>query len=162
MQRDENSAATRGLRRYITLVAQAVGIGAESTYLQMEPVSEAYLALSDRLVGFPERDVALLWDEKHGWALALETHGGADLIVLGYLGLSVLPAPQVVARYVADATAGRGVGDLDPPDFSLDTDEQTPDVLARLADYAPGAPWLPEREPDPLVGTTAPRADSEG
>jgi len=58
--------------------------------VQLGPPVEAYLALDHRLSSHPDRDVALLWDEEHGWALGIETHGGADVTVLSYVGEHVL------------------------------------------------------------------------
>jgi len=50
---------------------------------------------------FPGREVALLWEETCGWALAVETRSGEDLIVLGYLGEHAVPAPDAVADFAA-------------------------------------------------------------
>jgi hypothetical protein len=68
------------------------------------------VALEQRLPGFPDRDVALLWNEQHGWSVGVETSCGEDVIVLCYLGTDILPTPRVVARFVAEAFA-----DDDPP-----------------------------------------------
>jgi len=90
MELDGHDRAARGLRRYLTLVAEATGVGAEACFVQLGPPVEAYLALDHRLSSHPDRDVALLWDEEHGWALGIETHGGADVTVLSYVGEHVL------------------------------------------------------------------------
>jgi hypothetical protein len=65
----------------------------------------------------PDRDLALLWDERHGWSAAMETHSGEDLIVLAYLnGEDVLPEPCEVARFLAALRANdHSVGRPDPP-----------------------------------------------
>ena len=129
---DGYDAWVRGLRRYLGLVAEAVGVGAEACYAQLEPPIDAYIALDHRLRAFPARDAALLWEERCGWALAVETHGGADLMVLGYLGLDdLLPAPRMLAGYVRGAVAGMSVGDPNPPVLTVTTD-----LTTRLADYA--------------------------
>ncbi|WP_311771488.1 DUF6292 family protein [Actinophytocola algeriensis] len=53
--------------------------------------------------------MALLWEERHGWSAAIETHSGEDLLVVAYLGRDVLPAPAVVAAWVRDLLTGTGV-----------------------------------------------------
>ncbi|MDT7800482.1 MAG: hypothetical protein QOI78_3915, partial [Actinomycetota bacterium] len=80
------------------------------------PVS-AYVALDEHLPGYPGRDVALLWDEVHGWAAAIETHSGEDLVVVRYLGgPTITPAPEQVARFVtALREDDHRIGRLDPP-----------------------------------------------
>ena len=132
MQMDGYDAWARGLRRYLGLVAEAVGVGAEACYAQLEPPIDAYIALDHRLCAFPARDAALLWEERCGWALAVETHGGADLMVLGYLGLDdVLPAPRLLTGYVRAAIDGVSVGEPNPPVL-----HGTADLTTRLAAYA--------------------------
>lgn len=39
--------------------------------MQAEPPANAYVALDERLPGFPDHDVALLWDERSGWSAAI-------------------------------------------------------------------------------------------
>src|SRR5213080_162508 len=107
----------RGLRNYIGKVAAAIGSHGESYCVETEPVLEVYLALDGRIPGFPARDVALLWDEHHGWAGAIETGCGEELIIVSYLGKSLLPAPEVVAKYVTGLLAGKAPGRADPPGF---------------------------------------------
>uniref|UniRef100_UPI0035E4303C DUF6292 family protein n=1 Tax=Amycolatopsis pithecellobii TaxID=664692 RepID=UPI0035E4303C len=65
-------------------VTDALGIGLESCTVDHDSPVSAYVALDGRLPHYPDRDVALLWDERHGWAAAIETHSGEDLIVLRY------------------------------------------------------------------------------
>ncbi|MFC3452656.1 DUF6292 family protein [Amycolatopsis speibonae] len=43
-------------------------------------------------------DVALVWDEKPGWAVALEINSGFELVTVRYLAGDVLAAPGVVGR----------------------------------------------------------------
>lgn len=89
---------TRGLRDYLAAVTSALGIGLESCTVDLDVPASAYVAL-DR---FPGRDLALLWNERHGWAVAVETHRGGDLVVLSYLGGSeVVPRPHRVAEFLA-------------------------------------------------------------
>ncbi|MBC6445701.1 DUF6292 family protein [Actinokineospora xionganensis] len=95
-------------------MTEALGLSGNSSYLQSEHPASLYLALDGRLTRFPDRDVALLWDEERGWAAAVETHSGADLIVVAYLGHHVLPPPALVAGWVARLFQGISVGSIRP------------------------------------------------
>ncbi|QWF81104.1 DUF6292 family protein [Amycolatopsis sp. CA-230715] len=107
----------RALRGYVAAVARAVGVGFESCTVDLDVPVSAYVALDGRHPGFPDRDLALLWDERHGWSAAIETHSGEDLIVLTYLGGStVVPCPDAVAEFAAAVTAGGSeCGQPEPP-----------------------------------------------
>ena len=125
----------RGLRRYVGLVTEDLGYTGHAFHVQTEAPVGAYLPLDERMPAFPDRDVALLWDERHGWCGAIETASGDDLIVVSYLGTDVLPAPRVVARFATELIAGSGPGQAEPPAFrTLDAQD---DLAARLARYAP-------------------------
>jgi hypothetical protein len=105
---------SRALRGYVDSVANALGVGPESCTVDVDVPASAYVALDWALPGFPDRDLALLWDERHGWSAAVETRSGEDLTVLGHLdGTSVRPPPDTVARFLADLRAqpdlGRGL-----------------------------------------------------
>ncbi|WP_103354256.1 DUF6292 family protein [Amycolatopsis sp. CA-128772] len=105
--------AVPALLGYLRDVTAELGIGLESCAVDHDRPISAYVALDPRLPHYPGRDLALLWDEVHGWAAAVETHSGEDLIVLRYLGgPTVAPPPRRVARFVAalyedDHTVGR-------------------------------------------------------
>ncbi len=107
----------RALRGYLAAVAEQFGVGLEACALDLDVPVSAYLALDRRLPGFPDRDLALLWDEVNGWAAAVETHSGEDLIVVSYLdSATVTPPPRLVARFVSELRAGRRrLGRPDPP-----------------------------------------------
>ncbi|MER6664944.1 DUF6292 family protein [Amycolatopsis japonica] len=104
---------------YLGEITEALDVGLESCTVDLDDPVSAYVALDERLATHPERDVALLWDEVHGWAVAIETHSGEDLIVLRYLGgKSATPRPAEVARFVkAVREDDHRVGQLTPPDF---------------------------------------------
>lgn len=108
----------RGLRGYLAAVADALGVGLESCAIDPQPPASAYLALDQRVPTYPERDLALLWDERYGWSAAVETHSGEDLIVLAYFGDDPLPAPAAVARFVADVRMNHQVGPAKRPDLT--------------------------------------------
>ncbi|MGW7534393.1 DUF6292 family protein [Amycolatopsis sp. NPDC054798] len=112
-------AASTALRGYLADVTRALGIGLESCTVDQDSPLSAYIALDDRLPGYPGRDVALLWDEAHGWSAAVETHSGEDLIVIRYLGgASVAPPPARLRRFVAALHEDdHRIGQLVPPDL---------------------------------------------
>jgi uncharacterized protein DUF6292 len=114
-QHDQHTV-DRLLRAYLAEVCAALGVGLESIAVDLDAPVSAYLALDCRLPGHPDRDVALLWDERHGWAAAIETHSGEDLIVVAYLGgRTVLPPADQVARFVTALVRGARPGPPDPP-----------------------------------------------
>lgn len=107
--------AARGLRRYVSEVCRELGVGPEASCWELEDRATAYVALDGRLPGYPHHDLALTWDEENGWAAALETRCGDDMIVLSYLGDDVLPEPRTVADFVAELRADEYPGQPDPP-----------------------------------------------
>lgn len=127
--------STRGFRRYVELVSEALGHTGDAFWIHTESPATGYIPLDNRVSSFPDRDLALLWDERHGWCAAIETASGEDLIVLSYLGVDILPAPHEVAKFAAELVAGARPGQEEPPAFRpTDADD---DLADRLADYAP-------------------------
>ncbi|MEV6714654.1 DUF6292 family protein [Lentzea sp. NPDC051208] len=108
MELDFDDTWTRGVRRHVRLVARALGLSPQCCCVQGERPSNAYVALDGRLPDFPGREVALLWDERHGWSLAIETHSGEDLIVVEQHGDELRPEPSSVARWARSALRGDG------------------------------------------------------
>lgn len=108
--------AAAALSAYVGAVTAELGIGLESCTLDHASPLSAYVALDQRHPAYPERDVALVWDEERGWAAAIETHSGEDLIVLRYLGGTLVPSPRRVARFT-EAVLGddHTLGTPDPP-----------------------------------------------
>lgn len=96
---DFDDAVTRSLHEYARAVARALGVVGDSWCVETEPRAEVYLALDVRLASFPDRDVALLWDERRGWSVAVETGSGEDLIVVETYAGGVRPPPEAVARW---------------------------------------------------------------
>lgn len=136
MHLENGEEAAHGLRRYIALVSDAAGLRDSRYRLQLEPPVSIYLALDAHLPDVDDRDLALLWDEQHGWAAAIETASGEDLIIVSYLGVDVLPPPRLVAQYVTGLLDGHIVGHPDPPAFRhLDTGDDLPDRLAAYAGH---------------------------
>jgi hypothetical protein len=126
--------ALTALWSYLSNVTAALGIGPESCTVDHDTPVSAYVALDEQLPGYPGRDVALLWDEVHGWAAAIETHSGEDLIVVRYLGgPSITPEPERVARFVtALREDDHRVGRIDPP--TLRTADGPAELDAALRD----------------------------
>jgi hypothetical protein len=108
MELDFDDSVVRGLRGYVRLVSMALGLRGESSSVQGEPVMSAYIAVDGRLSDFPDGDVALLWDERHGWSAGIETHSGADVRVVASLGPDVLPPPETVAAWVRELFRSQG------------------------------------------------------
>lgn len=92
--------AAAALTEYLRVVTAELGIGLESCTVDHASPLSAYLALDQHHPAYPDRDFALLWDEERGWAAAVETHSGEDLIVVRYLGGTVAPAPADVTRFI--------------------------------------------------------------
>jgi hypothetical protein len=109
MELDFDDAVTWGLRGYVRRVTEELGLSGECSYVQAERPAGAYLALDGRLPGFPDRDVALLWDEESGWSAAVETHSGEDVIVQAQFGPDVVPPPAAVARWARGLLRGEPV-----------------------------------------------------
>lgn len=134
MELQPDEVADRGLRRYVQLVAEALGMESDASYIELEPPACAYLALSQRLPRYPARDAALLWDERHGWSMAIESSGTNELQVQAYLGVDVLPAPRVVAHFAGRLLRGEDPDRVDPPHLRAPDVED--DLPRRLAAYA--------------------------
>lgn len=100
MTSDFDETLERGLRGYVRHVSGTLRISGDCWCVDMARPASAYLALDGHLTGYPGRDVALLWDERQGWSVAVETHSGEDLLLVAYLGGQVLPSATKVARWV--------------------------------------------------------------
>lgn len=100
MDIDESTPQWRRLCHYVSEVAVAVGVGPEACCCSPDTRANAYIAVEHRIPRYAERDVALLWDEENGWAVAVETGCGEDLLVLHYLSDEITPAPDVVAAFL--------------------------------------------------------------
>ncbi|MFC4002929.1 DUF6292 family protein [Prauserella oleivorans] len=123
------TAAARGLRRYVWLVAQELGLRGSPYYLQLDTPLSAYVALDRRIRELPTSDLALTWDEREGWTLAVESVCGDDLLPLAYLRADLLPAPHVVAAFARRPLAG-------PEELLPRPRGGTSGILDRLAAYA--------------------------
>ncbi len=115
-ERDTEFSFERRLRGYLSAVARAVGVGLESCTLDAGTPAAAYIALDWRLSRFPGHDLALVWDEVHGWAAAIEDATGEAATVLAHLGGEIFPEPRAVVRFLAAVRAGDpDAGTLEAP-----------------------------------------------
>ncbi|AXB42709.1 DUF6292 family protein [Amycolatopsis albispora] len=111
----------RALRQYVRAVAAAVGVPDESTTVEISDTATAYLGLPLRWADRPGHDVMLVWNERRGWSLAVETDPAAAPILLAHHGGDVVPAPDAVARFVTDTAAGHHPGQARPGPASTAT-----------------------------------------
>jgi hypothetical protein len=131
---DTGEGFARGLTGYVAKVAAELGVGLESCAIDAGPPASAYVALDVRVTRFPDRELALLWDERYGWAAAVETHSGEDLVILTYRGGDLLPSAGEVAAFVAAVLADdQSVGTPVPPPDASEVDQR--DVALRLRYY---------------------------
>ncbi|MFC0541977.1 DUF6292 family protein [Kutzneria chonburiensis] len=131
MNVDPDSLTARGLSRYVSDVAATLRVPRHAVHHEVSELSSAYLALHRRSPMFPELDLMLLWDERHGWSVALETAPADGPVVLAYLGGDVLAEADEVHRFVEDVIAGECPGRPDAP-VALDS-EQIEELVWRLA-----------------------------
>ncbi|MEO6090507.1 MAG: DUF6292 family protein [Umezawaea sp.] len=97
---DFDDGWARGLRDYVRHVGEALGLTGDSSYVEVDQPFSAYLALDGTLPCFPYWDVALLWQEDDGWAVAVEPDSAEDPVVLAHMGGEPLPPPRAVADWV--------------------------------------------------------------
>ncbi|RSM46020.1 hypothetical protein DMA12_12085 [Amycolatopsis balhimycina DSM 5908] len=112
----------RGLGEYVRAVAAAVGVPDESTTVEISDTATAYLGLPRRWLDRPDHDVMLVWSERRGWSLAVETEPAEDPVVIArHGGDDLVPSPGAVARFVADAAAGHHTGEEGPAPATVTT-----------------------------------------
>lgn len=144
MNIEEHAASARGLQRYIEQVGATVGVGPALAVRMLDVPATAYLPLTGRLPVFPEMDLALVWDERVGWAAAVEAVSRFALIEVSYLGGDVLPTPAVVARFVTALLAGDHPGRPDRVLLREVADDNLDRRLGRYAQPTYGTRWTPQ------------------
>ncbi|CAM3307919.1 DUF6292 domain-containing protein [Kibdelosporangium persicum] len=108
---DEDSTweLSLGLAGYLRAVAKRIGVPAEGTTFEISDTATAYLALTRRSPAWPARDLMLVWSERTGWIVSVETEPHeAPVVIACFGGTDPLPAPDAVARFVAEALTGDG------------------------------------------------------
>lgn len=143
---DRDHGLRSGLTGYVAAVSAEVDMGEASCTVDLGDPASAYVALDVRLGRHPGRDMALLWDERHGWAFAMETHSGEDLLVLAYLGGELVPAPARVRGFVAAVrSAGGASGESVPPDLRGDRGELLDHLRRHLRGrWSATVPFVPQ------------------
>ncbi|MGH3625438.1 MAG: DUF6292 family protein [Sciscionella sp.] len=126
------SAMRHGLAGYIEQVAAAVGVAREGVTFEVSDTATAYLGLTLRAPERPERDLMLIWSERHGWAVALESEPSDTPEMAAYFGDDLVPAPAEVARFVTDVVTGHDHGRACPR-FAVEDDRNQ--LTSRLARY---------------------------
>lgn len=109
-----------------------MNVAVEATDFEVSDTATAYLGLAVRSAEHPDHDLMLVWSERHGWALAVETAPAERPAVLAYLGADVVADPTEVARFVKDALADSAGAEHIPPDIVISRRE----VGALLGRYA--------------------------
>jgi hypothetical protein len=100
----------RALTRYVRAVADAVGVSREGTTHEVTDTATAYLALPQRGLDRLDSDLMLVWAERHGWSISLETGPAETSVVVSRLTGDTAPSPAMVAAFVADVMACRRPG----------------------------------------------------
>ena len=102
VREDVTRALTLGLNGYLRAVAGAVGESAAGTSCEVSDTATAYIGLTAR----GPRDLMLVWGERDGWAVLVETDPTESPIVISRLGGDdPAPPPWVVSRFVSDTLA---------------------------------------------------------
>ncbi|WIY03000.1 DUF6292 family protein [Amycolatopsis mongoliensis] len=122
------------LGEYVRAVAAVVGVPDESTTVEISDTATAYLGLPHRWFDRPDHDVMLVWSERRGWSLAVETDPAEDPVVLAHQGGDdLVPPPRAVAQFVADTAAGRHTGQERPGPVGATTRRALAERLSRYA-----------------------------
>jgi hypothetical protein len=109
--------AEPALHAYVSAIAEDLGVPPEHTSCDAVTPATAYIGFDRCAPALPLHDLALVWDERLGWAAAVQTPTGGELIPVSYLGTSAVPPVQVVTRFITDLVAGRERGQHQPPCF---------------------------------------------
>ena len=118
---DDPPAVTlnRRLAVYVRQVAAAIGVPAEATGYEVTDTATAYLGLDQRWATQPDHDLMLLWDERLGWYIAVETTPTETPVVLAYLHGDTVPTPDH-RRPVRHRHRRRPAREPDPPGTATD------------------------------------------
>jgi hypothetical protein len=151
---DGSPVLFHALAAYARQVAVAVGVPVEAVGFEVSDTATAYVGLVERLSARPSRDLMLVWDERLGWSVAVETMPGEPPLVAARLGNDTVPTPAAVAVFVAAVVAGRHTerARLVQPSTNRDTLAQRM-VAACVETHGTPAPDGREFTPDGLVAS---------
>lgn len=105
---------SRRLAVYVGQVAAAIGVQTEATGYEVTDTATAYLGLEQRWAAQPEYELMLVWDERLGWYMAVETVPTEPPVVLAYLPGDTVPSPAAVAQFVTDTADGQRLSRIRP------------------------------------------------
>lgn len=105
---DDGRTLQQALTRYVRAVADLVGVPAEGTACEVTDTVTAYLALPGNHGAQPGRDLMLVWSERQGWSVSVETTPTEAPLLLSRLGGELVPPPQDVADFVTRCIAHPG------------------------------------------------------
>jgi hypothetical protein len=100
---------SKRLAVYVSQVATALGVPTEATGYEVTDTATAYLGLDRRSRARPDHDLMLVWDERLGWYVAVETTPTEAPLVIAYLVGDTVPTPAAVARFVDDTASDQYV-----------------------------------------------------
>jgi hypothetical protein len=129
---DSTHELSQGLAGYVRAVAIALELPEQGTSFEISDTATAYVALG-QTARHPGEDLMLVWSERNGWVLAVETDPTAESSVIAFFGGDdAVPKPSLVAGFVREVLAG----ERDPgrsPAFS--TEGNRADLADRLYPY---------------------------
>jgi hypothetical protein len=99
---------------YIHQVAAAIGVPAEATGYEVSDTATAYLGLDQRCPTRPDHDLMLVWDERLGWYVGVETNPTETPAIIAYLDGDIVPPPAEIARFATDAATGHDMTRIRP------------------------------------------------
>lgn len=111
----------KGLAGYLHAVAEEIGVPPEGTTFEISDTATAYLALARQWPARPGRDVMLVWSERTGWTVSVETDPSETPMVVARLGgPDPVPEPRAVAEFVTEALTEQEPGPAPAPAIKQD------------------------------------------
>ncbi|MEU0529007.1 DUF6292 family protein [Amycolatopsis tolypomycina] len=120
----------RALAAYVGAVAAELDVPVEDTVAEVSEVATAEIPLAERSPEHPDRDLLLIWDNRHGWQLTVESGPSGALTEVAALSENLVPTPEQVAAFVVDVVAGRAAR----PVPRTRIDDPLTELLERYAD----------------------------
>nr|WP_052478307.1 DUF6292 family protein [Kibdelosporangium sp. MJ126-NF4] len=130
MNLQQEGLLAAGLRSYVHAVARALRVEPEAAWCEVAEMCTAYVAVRERAIDYPDRDVMVLWDERVGWLVALEPRPDEKLVVLAHVDGDVVPEPPDVARVVAATLTEQAARTSQGPERKVDAGRVRAEVMA--------------------------------